>query len=294
MEYAQIVTVSTEWVIDNALSMLTAIIVLVVGWNLAGFLSRHIRTLLPHTKRIDNTIAPVISEIVRYTVIIITVVIVLGQFGVQTASILAVLGAIGLAVALALQGTLSNIAAGVMIIWLRPFNVGEYINAESVAGSVVEIGLFSTRLRTYDGIFVFVPNSNLWNSRITNYTREPRRMIETKVGISYDSDLASARAALLEIPKADERVLEEPVPFVFVASLGASSVDLVMRSWVKSSDWWQTNVDFQERAKLALDAAGIEIPYNKLDVQIRSQVAPDAPAGQQPQQMLQPPAEPQA
>jgi small conductance mechanosensitive channel len=283
MEYAQLVTVSTEWVVENALSVLTAFIVLLVGWNLAGFLARHIRSLLPRTKRIDQTIAPVISEVVRYTVIIVTVVIVLGQFGVQTASILAVLGAVGLAVALALQGTLSNIAAGVMIIWLRPFNVGEFINAESVAGSVVEIGLFSTRLRTYDGIFVFVPNSNLWNSRITNYTREPRRMIETKVGISYDADLAAARQALLAIPAADDRVLPEPAPFVFVANLGASSVDIVMRSWVKSSDWWQANVDFQERAKLALDAAGVEIPYGKLDVQIRSQVA-----------ARQPPAEPQA
>jgi small conductance mechanosensitive channel len=273
MEYAQMVTFSTEWVVENALSVLTALVVLIAGWYLAGFLSRHVRAILPHTRRVDDTIAPLISEIIRYSVIIVTVVVVLGQFGVQTASILAVLGAIGLAVALALQGTLSNIAAGVMIIWLRPFNVGEYINGEGLSGSVVEIGLFSTRLRTYDGIFVFVPNSLLWNAKITNYTREPRRMIETKVGISYDSDLAKAREVLVDIPLTDERVLAEPEPFVFVANLGASSVDLTLRSWVKSSDWWQTNVDFNERAKLALDAAGVEIPYGKLDVQIRSAVA---------------------
>lgn len=279
MEYAQMVTFSTEWVVDNALSVLTALIVLVVGWYLAGFLSRHVRAILPHTKRIDDTIAPLISEIIRYGVVIVTVVIVLGQFGVQTASILAVLGAVGLAVALAMQGTLSNIAAGVMIIWLRPFHVGEYINGEDVAGSVVEIGLFSTRLRTYDGIFVFVPNSLLWNAKITNFTREPKRMVETKVGIAYDSDLAAARAALLDVAK-DERILAEPEPFVFVSALSASSVDIVMRSWVKSADWWKTNVDFQERAKLALDAVGDFYPCGRLDVQIRSTAAPLGPPDQ--------------
>jgi small conductance mechanosensitive channel len=275
VEYAQIVTVSTEWVVDNALSLLTAIIVLVVGWNLANLLSRQARNLLPHTKRIDQTIAPLLSEVVRYVVIVVTIVIVLGQFGVQTASILAVLGAVGLAVALALQGTLSNIAAGVMIIWLRPFNVGEYIDGEGIAGTVVEIGLFATRMRTYDGIYVFAPNSRLWNAKITNYTREPKRMIETRVGISYDSDLAAARRVLIAVAARDQRVLPEPAPFVFVAALGASSVDIVMRSWVKSADWWQANVDFQERAKLGLDEAGVEIPYGKLDVQIRQQAAPE-------------------
>ncbi len=268
MEYAQIFSFSTEWVVENALSVLTALIVLWLGWFLSGFLSRQMRRVLPHTQRIDQTIGPLISEVVRYGIIVVTVVIVLGQFGVQTASILAVLGAAGLAIALAMQGTLSNIAAGVMIIWLRPFHVGEYIDAEGTAGTIVEIGLFSTRMRTYDGIFLFVPNSRLWDAKVTNFTREQNRMIETRVGISYEADLHRARKALLEIAK-DERVLAEPEPFVFVASLGASSVDLVMRSWVASSDWWRTNVDFNERAKLALDAEGIEIPYGKLDVNIR-------------------------
>ncbi|WP_417309611.1 mechanosensitive ion channel family protein [Devosia sp.] len=268
MQYAQLFNFSTEWLVDNAISVLTALLVLWGGWFLSGFLSRQVRGLLPRTQRIDNTIAPLISELVRYGVIVITVVIVLGQFGVQTASILAVLGAAGLAIALALQGTLSNIAAGVMIIWLRPFNVGEYIDADGIAGTIVEISLFSTRMRTYDGIFLFVPNSKLWDAKVTNYTREPKRMVETKVGIAYDADLAKAREAMLSITK-DERVLADPEPFVFVAGLGASAVDLTMRSWVAGSDYWKTNVDFNERAKLALDAAGVEIPYNKLDVMVK-------------------------
>ena len=268
MEYAQLVTLSTEWAIENVTRILTAFGVLIGGWVLAGVLARQVRNLLPRTKRIDNTVAPLLSQIVRYGIIIVTLVVALTQFGIQTTSILAVLGAAGLAIALALQGTLSNIASGVMLIWLRPFNVGDYVDAEGTAGTVVEIGLFAAELKTYDGIFVFVPNSRLWNSRITNYSRQPQRMVETRISIAYDSDIASARETLLEIAK-DPRVLAEPEPMVFVSALGASSVDLVLRSWVASSDWWRTNVDFQERAKLAFDAAGIEIPYGKLDVNLR-------------------------
>lgn len=267
-DYAQIYNLSAEWAVDNVTRIVTAFVVLIAGWILAGVLARQVRRLLPRTKRVDNTVAPLLSQIVRYGIIIVTLVVALTQFGIQTTSILAVLGAAGLAIALALQGTLSNIASGVMLIWLRPFNVGEYIDAEGTAGTVVEIGLFATELKTFDGIFVFVPNSRLWNARITNFTRQPRRMVETRISIAYDADLAKARETLLEIAK-DARVLEEPAPMVFVSALGASSVDLVMRSWVASSDWWRTNVDFQERAKLAFDAQGIEIPYGKLDINIR-------------------------
>lgn len=273
MEIMELWTVSSEWALANLLNLVTALVVLLAGWYLSGVLSRGSRELLPKTRRIDTTIAPLLSHVVRYGVLVVTMVIVLGQFGVQTASMLAVLGAAGLAVALALQGTLSNLASGILLIWLRPFNVGEYVDAEGTAGTVVEIGLFGTRLRTYDGIFVFAPNTKIWNSRIVNYTRERTRMIETKVGIAYTADIAAARAALLEVAT-DERVLDDPKPFVFVAALQDSSVVLCLRSWVKGSEWWQANVDFLEQAKLRLDAAGIEIPYNKLDLYLKE--APEA------------------
>jgi small conductance mechanosensitive channel len=275
MDYTQFINASTVWIADNVTRILTACIILFGGFWLAGFAARQVRALLPKTRRVDDTLAPLLSQILRYSIIIMTTVIALSQFGIQTTSILAVLGAAGLAVALALQGTLSNIASGVMLIWLRPFSVGEYINAEGTSGSVMEVGLFATQLKTYDGIFIFVPNSKLWDSRITNYSRESRRMIETKISIAYDADIHKAREELLKIAK-DERVLPDPEPFVFVATLGASSVDLVMRSWVAGSDWWRANVDFQERAKLAFDAAGIEIPYGKLDVNLRRLPQPQA------------------
>ncbi|HEV7278541.1 MAG TPA: mechanosensitive ion channel domain-containing protein [Devosiaceae bacterium] len=277
MEIVELWTVSSEWALANMLNVVTALVVLVGGWYLSGVLSRGSRELLPKTRRVDNTIAPLLSQVVRYGVLIVTAVIVLSQFGVQTASILAVLGAAGLAIALALQGTLSNLASGILLIWLRPFNVGEYVDAEGVAGTVVEIGLFGTRLRTYDGIFVYAPNTKIWSSRIINYTRESTRMVETKIGIAYSADIAAARAALLEVAT-DERVLPDPAPFVFVDALGDSAVVLNLRSWVKGSEWWQANVDFREQAKLRLDAAGIEIPYNKLDLYLKKmpQVAPPA------------------
>lgn len=269
MEYSQLLNLSTVWIADNVTRILTAFLILFVGFWFAGLMSRQIRNLLPRTRRVDNTLAPLLSQIVRYGIIVVTVVISLSQFGIQTTSILAVLGAAGLAIALALQGTLSNIASGVMLIWLRPFSVGEYVDAEGIAGTIIEVGLFATELKTYDGIFIFVPNSRLWDARITNYSRQPKRMVETKISIAYDSSLPKAREVLLEVAK-DPRVLSDPEPMVFVAALGASSVDLVMRSWVMSPDWWRTNVDFHERAKLAFDAAGIEIPYGKLDINIRN------------------------
>ncbi len=275
MEYSQLIDTSTVWIADNVTRVLTAGLVLFVGFWLAGFAARQVRSLLPRTQRVDNTLAPLLSQILRYGIIIITSVIALSQFGIQTTSILAVLGAAGLAIALALQGTLSNIASGVMLIWLRPFSVGEYVDAEGIAGTIVEVGLFATELKTYDGVFIFVPNSRLWDARITNFTRQPRRMVETKISIAYDASLPKAREVLLDVAR-DPRVLEDPAPMVFVATLGASSVDLVMRCWVASGDWWRTHVDFQESAKLAFDAAGIEIPYGKLDINIRGGSIPQA------------------
>lgn len=279
MEYAQLFDTSTVWIIDNALNVLTALAILVAGFFLAGFISRHAVDFLPRTRAIDNTIAPLLTQVARYGILIVTFIVVLSQFGVDTTSILAVVGAAGLAIALAMQGTLSNMAAGIMMIWLRPFNVGEYIDAEGTTGTVIEIGLFGTRLRTYDGIFVFAPNSIIWNARVVNYTREKTRMVETKIGIAYTADIGKARDALLGVAT-DKRVLSEPAPFVFVDSLGDSAVVLCLRSWVKGTEWWQSNVDFREAAKLRLDAAGIEIPYNQLDLYIKeappTEIAPKA------------------
>ncbi len=244
--------------------------VLFIGWTLSRYSVKAINKLVEKTPKVDKTIAPLLSQLVRYAILIVTIIIVLNQFGVATNSMLAVLGAAGLAIALALQGTLSNVAAGVMLIWLRPFSVGDYIYAASIEGTVTQIGLFSTRIRNADGLYIFSPNSKLWSSSIINEDKLPTRRINLKIGISYDADIGKARKILLKIAKDEKRVLTEKPPAVFVDSLGDSAVILSFRTWVKSSDFYSTRFAFNEQVKLEFDKAGIEIPYNKLDVNINS------------------------
>ena len=177
MTEATVFGVSTAWLIASVWSALVALAVLVAGWILANLISSNIARVLPERLHRDRTIVPLFSQVVRYGILVVTVIIVLGQFGVETASILAVLGAAGLAVALALQGTLSNIAAGILLVLLRPFNVGDQIDADGIVGTVVEIGLFGTQMRNMENVFMFVPNSKLSNARITNFTREPGRFV---------------------------------------------------------------------------------------------------------------------
>lgn len=261
MQLENIVEATVIWGTTYGSAFIISLIVVIAGWILSGWLSRMIVTMLPRNRAFDDTIAPMVGQIVRYLVIVIAVVIALSGLGVQTASILAVLGAAGLAIALALQGTLSNIAAGVMLLWLRPFSVNDYIEADGINGVVREVGLFATRLRTLDGKFLFAPNSKIWDATIVNYNRELTRRVEFNVGIAYNADIAKARAALLDIAKDDERVLKTPEPVVYVMSLGASSVDLQLRCWTKTEDYWETATSFNEKGKMALDKVGVEIPF---------------------------------
>ena len=277
----QLPNISTEWLIDGATSIAVALLVLLAGWMLADIVSRRLHLWLLRVPRVDTTIAPVVGELSRYAIIAVTIVMVLGQFGVQTASILAILGAIGLAIALALQGTLSNMAAGIMLLWLRPFNVGEYIDGDGVAGTVVQIGLFATRLRTYDGVYVFCPNSRLWNARITNFSREKTRMIETRLVIAYGASIAEARKVLLGAA-AETKVLDDPAPSVFVNVVSTSGVEIVLRVWSAGGDWWTVKTFLAERTKTALEEAGIEIPYNRIDLNLRDMPAALKPPAGQP------------
>ncbi len=270
MQLSEFSTSIAEWFTANSWGIITALIVLFVGWTLSRYAAKAINRLVQKTPKIDKTIAPLLAQLVRYGILIVTLIIVLNQFGVATNSMLAVLGAAGLAIALALQGTLSNVAAGVMLIWLRPFSVGEYIYAGNIEGTVTEIGLFSTKIRTADGLFIFTPNSNLWSSSITNEDKLPTRRLNLKIGISYDANIAKAREILLKIAKDEKRVLTDKAPIVHVDSLGDSAVVLSFRTWVKSSDFYAVRFAFNEQVKLAFDKAGIEIPYNKLDVNINS------------------------
>lgn len=258
--------------VQYAFSAVGAIILLVIGWIASGLLSRWAYRGLSRIHGIDITLAHFFSNVIRYAILVIVFVMVLGQFGVQTASILAALGAIGLAIGLALQGTLQNIAAGIMLLVLRPFRVGEYIDTGDINGIVQDIGLFATELKTYDGLYRLAPNSLLWNVPVTNYSRLTTRMHDFKVGIAYEDDIDKAIGIMLDIVRKDERVLDTPEPAAFVMDLGDNAVILAMRYWASSSVWWMTTRDITKAVKEAFDANGITIPY--------PQVTYHAPSGE--------------
>ena len=198
------------WAAEFIPNLLVAILVVMAGFYIAGLASRGIRTLLSRSSHSDTTLVPVLAAVVRYAITIFVVIAALSQLGVETTSLLAILGAAGLAVGLALQGTLANIAAGIMLLWLRPFRVGDYIEVSSAAGTVEEINLFHSRLRTWDGIYKFVPNSQLWNTTLTNYTRNRTRLILIEFGIAYEDDIATGRAVLAEQAINHPSVLNDP------------------------------------------------------------------------------------
>ena len=254
--------------ISFGLEIAAAFAILVLGWWLARHVQKLILRTLDRLPRMDATLKPFLSSLARYTIIAITLVAVLARLGVQTTSIIAVLGAAGLAVGLALQGTLQNIAAGIMLLLLRPFKVGDYIDAGGIAGTVDEIGLFTTDMTTYDGVYRSVPNASLWNTSILNYSRLPTRRMDIPVGIAYEDDVEKAMTLLLDHLKQDSRVLSDPAPQVLVTGLGESSVDLSLRCWSERTDFWTLKFELNKNAKLCLDAAGISIPFPQRDVHL--------------------------
>lgn len=258
-----------ELLASYALTIAGALVVLLVGFIVAGLLSGWTRRAVSSFTHADETLARFLSKLVRYAVLVLVFVTVLTQFGVKTTSIIAALGAAGLAIGLALQGTLANIAAGIMLLVLRPMRVGEYIEADDISGTVQEIGLFTTELKRVDGLFVMVPNSMLWSRSITNYSRHKTRRFELVVGIGYKDDMKLAREKLLAMAKADSRVLAEPEPIAFVNSLDDSSVGIGLRLWTSTSDHIATVWDLTEAAKRTFDEAGISIPFPQREVHQR-------------------------
>lgn len=257
-------------VTEYGLDILGALVTLVVGWIVAGWARGAVVRWLSRVPNMDATLVPFLATIFRVAILTIVIVAVLNQFGVETTSIIALLGAAGLAIGLALQGTLSNIAAGVMLLLLRPFKVDEYVEAGGIAGTVVQIGLFTTEFKTPDGVFLTVPNSSIANQAISNYSRNPTRRFSMVMGISYNDDIEGASQVLLDLMNADDRVLADPEPQVLVGALGASSVDLSMRCWVKGDDFWPVHFDLTKKSKLAIDDAGYSIPFPQQDVHIIS------------------------
>lgn len=241
--------------------LVAALCILVAGIMLANWAQRAVRRLLAHASHIDATVKPFFAAIVRYTVLVLVVVAVLTQLGVETTSLLAVLGAAGLAIGLALQGTLSNIAAGLMLLWLRPFRLGDFIEVSSIpgmAGTVKEIGLFVCQLETFDGLFLFVPNSSLWNAPLKNHTRSLGRIVSLNVVVPATADSERARRALLDMAAQDPCILKAPEPAVFIDNFSGANFALNLVCWTAPLGAGAVQRGIIENARRALAALGPE------------------------------------
>lgn len=250
------------------LKIIGAIVILIVGWVISGWLGKRTRKLLEKSQKMDATLIPILSNLVRYLGITFTILMVLNNFGVQTASIIAVLGAAGLAVGLALQGSLSNVASGVMLLVFRPFKVGDVVEAGGVLAVIDEIGLFLTKLHTFDNINVYQPNSKIWGTEIRNYSQNETRRVDIPIGIGYGDDIDHALKVAKEVIEADSRTLSDPAPMFAVSDLGDSSVNLMIRFWTKSGDFFNAKLDLTKELKQRFDKEGINIPFPQRDVHL--------------------------
>lgn len=256
-----------ELLVGYSFSIVGALILLVVGWLGARFLHRWALYGMRQIRGFDVTLAHFLANVIRYAVLVLVIVTVLGQFGVQTASIIAAMGAAGLAIGLALQGTLQNIAAGIMLLILRPFRLGEAIETKDVNGTVQEIGLFATELRTGDGLFQLVPNSLLWNTPVKNFSRLKTRRYDLTVVLPVDSDIRKAEAMLLNIATRDKRVNSKPAPVTQISEITKDTVSITLQAWINTADYGATSRDLGKSAKISFEKVKEETPQTKPPVE---------------------------
>jgi small conductance mechanosensitive channel len=256
-------TVIVSW----APSILGAFAVLVIGWVAAGWMKRVSRRALA-AAHVDPILVPFVSGIIHVVAIVMVAVTAVGVLGVETGSFVAVIGAAGLAIALAFQGTFSNFASGVMLLTFRPFEVGHVVEVGGVTGSVKEVGIFTCLLTTPDNVQIRVPNSQIFGQTIKNYSASETRRIDLVIGVGYDDDLGVAIRTCQDVVAADPRVMDDPATVVAVTELGDSSVNLVVRPWVKAEDYWATRWDLTRALKEQLEAAGCSIPFPQRDVHL--------------------------
>ena len=267
----QITMAFINWLKDDGvtygLKVIAAIAILILGRILAGIIKNLIGKIM--TKRnVDKTLISFVSSLSYVVMMTFVVISAIGALDIKTASFVAVLGAAGLAIGLALQGSLSNFAAGVLMIIFKPLKVGDYIDAGGAAGVVEEVGIFTTTIKTPDNKKIIVPNSGIMGGNIVNYTAEEKRRVDIIAGVSYSDDIDKVKKVLSDLLAEDERILKDPAPMIGLVELGDSSVNFTVRSWVKTEDYWNVFFDTQEKIKKRFDAEGISIPFPQQDVHI--------------------------
>ncbi len=251
------------------LHLLAALAIFLVGFWVAGRISQAVTRLIG--RRLDKTLAAFLGNLLYALLLAVVIIAALDQLGFDTTSLLAILGAAGLAVGLALKDSLSNFASGVMLITFRPFKGGDFVQIGSTMGTVEEIRMFHTLLKTPGGQALWIPNGGITNSQITNFSVKPTRRVDIAVEVSYDDDLRKAREVIEQVVRSDERVLSDPAPQIVVVELAAHGVRFAVRPWTKTADWWPTTCSLLERIKLAFDEHGITIPYPQQDVHLYPQ-----------------------
>lgn len=262
---AELIAIYHKFIEPWSIKILIALTIFLVGQLIAKIISRALGKVLAHTK-LDKILVEFLQSLLRALLLVIVLVAALDQLGVNTNSVIAVLGAAGLAIGLALQSSLQNFAAGFMLLIFRPFKDGDFVEAAGTAGMIEKIGIFSTVMHTGDNKEVIIPNSAIYSSNIVNYSKRPTRRIDLVFGIGYEDDLRQARDVITQLIQADERILKDPEPLVAVGELGASSVNFFVRPWVRTEDYWVVRFDLTEKIKLAFDEAGITIPYPQMSV----------------------------
>lgn len=260
--------VVTGLVITYGLSIIGAVLILIIGYVVAGWAAKKVRKSATKSGKLDDTLVPILASITKIVILIVTLLAVLGQFGVQTASIIAVLGAAGLAVGLALQGTLSNVAAGMMLLILRPFKIGDAVNIGGTFGVVDEIGLFTTEMHSFDNIGITMPNSRVWGQEIQNLSRFDTRRVDMEFGIGYSDDMDKAIKLIKEALEEDDRILPEPEPLIAISELADSSVNIRVRPWANTSDVWPLRYHLTKRVKEKFDENDVSIPFPQRDVHL--------------------------
>lgn len=260
------VALGIQYATQYGLLVVYALLIFIIGRWIAGRAAKATRAGVLRTQGMDEAVAGFLSSIVRWLVLAVVAIAILQLFGIDSTSLVAILGAATLAIGLALQSTLSNFAAGVMLLIFRPFRLGHYIDVASHSGTVKSIDIFTTELATVDNVQIIIPNSQVWSNAIVNYSGYDRRRVDLTIGIDYGANIDKALATVREIVAVDERCCNEPEPFVKVTNLGDSSVDVTLRVWCQASDYWDLKFDLTKRIKEAFDAFDIAIPYPHMEI----------------------------
>lgn len=266
-DWNEVVTMLKTTGVEFAINLVTAIAIFYIGRMVVGLLMRGLKKMM-QAQEVDVTLQTFVANLVRMVLLTFVIIAAIGALGIQTTSFIAILGAAGLAIGLALQGSLSNFASGVLIVLFRPYKVGDFVEAAGISGVVEEVQILTTVLKTGDNKKVIVPNGQIMDSVITNYSANERRRVDMVVGVSYDDDLDKVRSTLEQLVAADDRILDDPACTIAVSALADSSVNFVVRPWVKSADYWGVMFDLTEAIKKRFDKEGISFPFPQQDVHL--------------------------